>query len=780
MTQNLNELAIQVNNENKDELNNLLSSLREAIDKNGMPTTKDYLPDQKSSTKIKRPPNSNIIYTNLLNKFGFLYIIGKFCDKHRINKQKLLPLSKKVSKILWEELPERYQKFFKELASILRKKHKNLYPDYIYKPKRNRNDYSTFKPYELKTKTTPIKSIPGHKNEQLISINNLISTYKSYEQMEEEDTDYSDSSVDELSIAESIFDGFAIPSSTLFPSNDFNNDSEEVIRNSICWSDVLEARLCELYMKDDIVDIFWGRLIEDHIAESTTWNVYVITRGLHHPYTKTEIIEDGQIIHFIAEEAKFANTIDPLPSSIEIPQDLKEKFDEALDNELGISFREAHYNLVGISTGYKRIKGQLTEIPAIILYVRQKGILRRGCDGIFPKEICGFPVDVIEACAAVPCAGSGIDSCRRYQGDVKLGSSIGVGSEEENITGTLSAVVYDNLSCKVGIISCEHVLKFNKSDSRKDIAIYQPSYNDLFEPKKRLVELRRLLKEPEIKEDDIESITDDIEIEERKLTKAMKKDSTLATYVRGMRENFIINNKKYGIDAGFCDFNNGNRTLCPTKFTIPSNYFEDAGFSTCLEGTYTYDELKNFNYDTRVFKVGRTTGLTLGQLLPTDQAIACNLTNESIKNAKKLAMEKHVPCYNNTDQKIFVGYMKSHLDSEIRQTRKKCYPVEWFDRQLAFRFELGEFECGDSGASIVDKKGKALGILHAKWITSYQTFGIVSPYFAVLEALNVRMCYSSNSISPTIISSSITLSSSSSYSFSSSSSSSTFNLKQYY
>uniref|UniRef100_U9T523 Uncharacterized protein n=1 Tax=Rhizophagus irregularis (strain DAOM 181602 / DAOM 197198 / MUCL 43194) TaxID=747089 RepID=U9T523_RHIID len=47
-------------------------------------------------------------------------------------------------------------------------------------------------------------------------------------------------------------------------------------------------------------------------------------------------------------------------------------------------------------TGYKRTQGKLTEISAIILYVRQKGILRRGCD-IFPDEIRGYPVDAVEA-----------------------------------------------------------------------------------------------------------------------------------------------------------------------------------------------------------------------------------------------------------------------------------------------------------------------------------------------------------------------------------------------
>ena len=55
------------------------------------------------------------------------------------------------------------------------------------------------------------------------------------------------------------------------------------------------------------------------------------------------------------------------------PQDLEMTFNKALENELGKSFRDAHYNLVGMSTGYKRTGGQLTATPAIILYIRRKG-----------------------------------------------------------------------------------------------------------------------------------------------------------------------------------------------------------------------------------------------------------------------------------------------------------------------------------------------------------------------------------------------------------------------
>ncbi|CAB4491787.1 unnamed protein product [Rhizophagus irregularis] len=448
----------------------------------------------------------------------------------------------------------------------------------------------------------------------------------------------------------------------------------------------------------------------------TSWNIYVITHGLYYPYTKEEIIADGQVIHFIAEEARFIIPNDPLPSSIIILQDLKKIFDEALDNELGLSFREAYYNLVSIGTGYKQIRDQFTETPAIIFYVRQKGILRCGCDGLLPKEIRRFPTDVIEACVAIPCVGLGVNTCQRYQKNAMLGSSISIGSDEtQNTTGTLSAIAYKNIfPNQIGIISYKHVLKFNngsnESNPREKITIYQPSYNDQFEPKRLLNKLIELSKGSE------DEYMDDIIEMTKKLNLAESRNSTLATYVKGMRKNFYseIHKKKFGVNAGFCIFNNKNHKLYSKNFPIPSSYFENAGLFTCLEGTYTYCELKNFNHNkNKVFKVERTTGLTFGQLLPTDQVIACNLTNESIKNAKKLEMEKHISCY-------------------------------------IFKFESGDFNCDDSGASVLDEAGKALGILHAKWITPYQIYGIASPYFAILKALDVSIYITSNPVTPTI------------------------------
>ena len=162
---------------------------------------------------------------------------------------------------------------------------------------------------------------------------------------------------------------------------------------------------------------------------------------------------------------------DPLPTWKKVPKNLQKAFDEALDNELGPLFRKMHYNLVGMSTGYKRTQGKFTEVPTIILYVRQKGILRRGCDK-FPDEIRGYPIDVVEACVATP-YGYGVSACQAYQKYVELGSSIGI-TESQGTSGTLSAVVYDKNSKQIGILSCEHVCRFSESSTGMGVIIHQP------------------------------------------------------------------------------------------------------------------------------------------------------------------------------------------------------------------------------------------------------------------------------------------------------------------
>lgn len=145
--------------EKKDELENLIVIFKSKIDNNELPKANEIVRDQVSGSrnKIKRPPNSNLIYTNQLGKNGLLDIIRKFCEEYGINKQKMVPISKKVSKTLWNKLSPVHQKFFEELALKVSKEHKLLHPNYKYKPERKKKKTITYKYYDHENSKKPLK-----------------------------------------------------------------------------------------------------------------------------------------------------------------------------------------------------------------------------------------------------------------------------------------------------------------------------------------------------------------------------------------------------------------------------------------------------------------------------------------------------------------------------------------------------------------------------------------------------------------------------------------------
>ncbi|CAG8711738.1 12635_t:CDS:2 [Funneliformis mosseae] len=241
------------------------------------------------------------------------------------------------------------------------------------------------------------------------------------------------------------------------------------------------------------------------------------------------------------------------------------------------------------------------------------------------------------------------------------------------------------------------------------VTIYQPSHNDLDSLKESFV---RMASENKSYIKILEEMCNEI--------KKNKQNSALMRYAFGMRDNFLseIYKKYFGVDAAFCIFNNNDRKLWSNKFSIPPDDFKKTNLSedTRQNGFYSYEEFVNLD-EINVFKVGKVTGLTTGKMVSTYSSVSIDLRDKSIKYAK--------------------NYMKTPLVKEINKMRQQCYPTVWFDRQLIFAFRPGDFVSRDSKASIVNKEGKALGILHAVWITENSNYAIAFPYFAIFEALNV-------------------------------------------
>ncbi|CAB4395972.1 unnamed protein product [Rhizophagus irregularis] len=97
-----------------------------------------------------------------------------------------------------------------------------------------------------------------------------------------------------------------------------NEDNLFIDHFSISFlGDDLEKRLRQLYVKENIVDIFWGRSLKD---DDTIWSVYVV-RNIPYLFKRTENVMEDQMIRLIIEEEGFANTEirrqgshDPLPT----------------------------------------------------------------------------------------------------------------------------------------------------------------------------------------------------------------------------------------------------------------------------------------------------------------------------------------------------------------------------------------------------------------------------------------------------------------------------------
>ncbi|RUS12823.1 hypothetical protein BC937DRAFT_86921, partial [Endogone sp. FLAS-F59071] len=321
--------------------------------------------------------------------------------------------------------------------------------------------------------------------------------------------------------------------------------SKAIAENLIYWSDALENYLCQIYERSDVVDIFWGRIFTPN--DLLPWSIYVIVRRGCYPHSQRMIL-DGQMI-YIKSEQSFHLAYPFQPKSrpqMSIPLELRNAFDKALDDELSIETCKKHYNLVAISTGYKITGGKITDIPAIILHVKKKGIQHRGCPGLFPKIIRGFATDVQESVVATSCVSSGADLCQEYQSEIKLGCSIGLGINNytsDNLDtwqqfnpyttcGSLSAFACDTVNNDHGILLCQHVLQFAETNTNGDLLIYQPADSDYLTPS-----VKKFLKKKHTQED--KKGQDRIKAS---ITCLLNEngDTRIATYIRGVWRNVMV------------------------------------------------------------------------------------------------------------------------------------------------------------------------------------------------------------------------------------------------
>ena len=152
---------------------------------------------------------------------------------------------------------------------------------------------------------------------------------------------------------------------------------------------------------------------------------------------------------------------------------LQQAYEEAREDYIG---RE---NVTGVDIGYKYVEGQRTDDIVVRIHVTEKfsepSLEAAGIE-IFPKEIHGIPVDVIQAVYQVQLqVAMELSSLRQTRHNlIQPGLSI---SHPKVTAGTLGAIVYDNATGRPCILSNWHVL-VGSSDASPGDPIIQPGFAD--------------------------------------------------------------------------------------------------------------------------------------------------------------------------------------------------------------------------------------------------------------------------------------------------------------
>ena len=149
-------------------------------------------------------------------------------------------------------------------------------------------------------------------------------------------------------------------------------------------------------------------------------------------------------------------------------------------------------DITGIDIGYKYTNGQKTDTLAVRFHVKEKfPISALEAWEVFPEEIGGFPVDVIQA-RYVAGASPGADWTNRTGRFPRLQPGISIG--HKNVTaGTLGLIVRDDRSGRPAILSNWHVLAGGGSASPGDPITQPGAYDGGRAPRDSVAALERMM-----------------------------------------------------------------------------------------------------------------------------------------------------------------------------------------------------------------------------------------------------------------------------------------------
>ncbi|GET66841.1 kinase-like domain-containing protein [Rhizophagus irregularis DAOM 181602=DAOM 197198] len=492
---------------------------------------------------------------------------------------------------------------------------------------------------------------------------------------------------------------------------------------SFIISDKVQEELQKIVNDTNVRDIFFGRDHNDKVSSNKNQKLYIIVNN--NPTEPLQMIENFPVTYI--ECGTFSEKIPRnIPPQKSFPLDIKEKFDSILDDQIGINFRSKYCNLIAISLDWKIVNREYVNKPAIVFYVIRKGIIPIG-DDLLPKTIYGIDTDVREGFYEP--TGIAYEYCREYTAYLASGYSIGICNFR---AGTLGAFV-KNSNDKICLLSNYHVLNSNDNSIIEHI-VKQPAYMDhvgAIEEKIKETEknLARAIDDDNIREKDRKS--KEKKLLEDKLKDANEEVTEFARVIDGKRENCYIGGKFYGVDAAIASLELIDRDVRPKEFAIPDFAFEKYSLTVPqISGSISIKDIKSFDTDNNIFKVGRTTGLTKGRI---PELSGIDISCDPMRN---------LWVYKRQLRNLGIAQMAEINDLEGRA----IFQPRWLSRQILVKqTDTGSFmDEGDSGCIWFDKKGMIIALGHGVFQNTNSVIAIGSPINAVLKALNVELYLGDN------------------------------------
>ena len=425
-----------------------------------------------------------------------------------------------------------------------------------------------------------------------------------------------------------------------------------------------------------------------------------------------------------------------------------------------------HRNITAVQPSFKVTQSVETKEACITVYVLGKGDIPVD-EFPIPRKVGVYPVDIMNGfCIRTTKPYEPIET-HKQKDSVCLGANIGVSGIQSS--GTLGAVVEDEYSKKLYVLSCDHVMSHGDSlevihpgldvylnylhyhlnlykqwISRNEINNLPPSF-DIPQNYDQLV--RKFNEIKTIKENHSDSIdvgSEHIREHETVLEKTFsRRPRIIANYSAGIRHNVKLENgKEHFVDVAISELKEDEQKKLKDKKTI--EIIDTAHFPSgeCIPAENTLA-----TEDEVLFKSGSGTGLTNSSLLigGFNRAVPINIQPPMFRQqgAKPWIDVNCLICRQKLDD------TSSQFKESWSSPCEVCMPDSWLKSCLCIRQQAFQpfSDAGDSGAVVFVKQRKTkgedyqtscpgLGIIFGSFLSQNFIFTLISPLETALEALS--------------------------------------------